>query len=102
LYDLLWSVGFKAPRSLFLDTEYDQQFDEFLFKDVGYDKLSKILMGLFISPYAATSLSEYFATGFTEFYMHPNEHDFFKKTSPQLYNKMQKINNEESLDNDYR
>ena len=102
LYDLLWALDFKAPKSVFLDPEYSEEFDEFLFKKVGYSKLSEIMMGLFVSPYAATSLSEYFATGFTEYYVHPNEHGFLKKTSPQLYNKIQKINNEESLDNEYR
>jgi len=102
LYDLLWSLGFKAPKSVFLEPEYNEEFDEFLFKNIGYNKLSKIMMGLFLSPYAATSLSEYFATGFTEFYLHPNDHSFLKKISPQLYSKIQKINNEESLDNEYK
>jgi len=98
LYNLLWSVGFKAPKRLFMDPEYDQEFDEFLLKDVGYDKLSKIARGLFINPYAPTALSEYFATGFTEFYMFPNEHTYLKQISPALYNKLEKINNIDFLD----
>lgn len=98
LYNLLWSVGFKAPKRLFMDPEYDQEFDEFLLKDVGYDKLSKIINGLFINSYAPTSLREYFATGFTEFYLHPNDHTFLKQVSPALYKKLEKINNIESLD----
>lgn len=98
LYNLLWSVGFKAPKRLFMDPEYDQEFDEFLLKDIGYEKLSKIVNGLFINSYAPTSLKEYFATGFTEFYMHPNEHTYLKQTAPALYNKLEKINNIDSLD----
>ena len=82
-----------------MDPEYDYEFDQFLLKDVGYDKLSKIVSGVFINPYAPTSLREYFATGFTEFYMNPNEHSFLKTTSPALYTKLEKINNIESIDN---
>ena len=81
-----------------MDPEYDYEFDQFLLKDVGYDKLSDVVNGIFISPYSPTSLREYFATGFTEFYMHPNNHGFLKKTSPALYSKLEKINNIESLD----
>ena len=69
--------------------------DEFLRKR---NHLSDVVNGIFISPYSPTSLREYFATGFTEFYMHPNNHGFLKKTSPALYSKLEKINNIESLD----
>jgi hypothetical protein len=99
LYNLLWSAGFKAPKKLFMNPEYDFDFDQFLLKDVGYEKLSKIVSGIFISPYAPTSLREYFATAFTEFYLNPNEHGFLKKIAPALYNKLEKINNVEALDN---
>ena len=88
LYNMLWNMGFKAPRDMFLDTEYDQEFDEFLHQDVGYDKLSEILKGVMVTPYAATSLREYFATGFTEFYLYPDSHDYLQKTSPELYRKL--------------
>ncbi len=72
LYNLLWSNNFKAPKKLFQQTEYDYEFDQFLYKDVGYAKLSNIVNGLFVSPYSPTSLREYFATGFTEFYLESN------------------------------
>jgi len=98
LYNLLWAAGYKAPKRLFMDPEYDYEFDEFLLKDIGYDKLSSIVSGLFISPYAPTSLREYFATGFTEFYLNPNEHTFLKQLTPALYNKLEKINNVDPLD----
>lgn len=88
LYDILWKMGFKASHSAFMNTEYDQIFDEFLHRDIGYDKLSEILKGVFITPYAATSLREYFATGFTEFYLYPDSHGYLKKISPELYKKL--------------
>ena len=64
LYEVLWNMGFKVPKEVFLDTEYSKEFDMFLLQDVGYDKLSEIGKGIFISPYVATSLREYFATAF--------------------------------------
>ena len=55
-------------------------------------------MGLFITPYAATSLKEYYATGFTEFYLDSN-HNFLQKVSLELYKKLLLIQDPEKLDN---
>ena len=99
LHDILWKMGYKIPKTVFMNPEYDQAFDEFLHQKVGYSKLSGVMNGIFISPYAATSLREYFATGFTEFYLHPNEHDFLQKVSPELYKKLAQLHNPEKLDN---
>ena len=98
LYDLLLSKGYRAPLSVFTNTEYDKEFDMFLYQKIGYDKLSDLMMGLFITPYAATSLREYYATGFTEFYLDSN-HNFFRKVSPELYKKLILIQDPEKLDN---
>lgn len=97
LHDILWASGFKAPLSLFMDSEYDQEFDDFLHKTVGYNQLSELIRGLFITPYAATSIAEYFATGFTEFYLDSN-HNFLNKVSPQLYGKLYMLQKPERLD----
>ena len=80
-----------------MDLEYNQEFDEFLYQTVGYDKLSAIVSGLFLTAYAPTSLREYFATGFTTYYMDPN-HAYFKKVSPALYEKINSLQDEETLD----
>ena len=82
-----------------MNPEYNQEFDLFLYEKVGYDKLSNIAQGIFINPYAATSLREYFATGFTEFYVHPDEHGFLKRVSPQLYKKLVSLHDPKKLDN---
>ena len=95
IYNVLWNMGFKPSEEDFLETEYDQDFDEYLHKDIGYDKLSEILKGIMVSPYAATSLREYFATGFTEFYLHPDSHSYLKKTSPELYKKLVQLHRTE-------
>jgi len=97
LYKILWEMGYKAPKMFFKNAEYDQEFDEFLKDKVGYDNLRKALQGIFINPYAATSLREYFATAFTDFYMDP-DHKFLKKVSPAVYDKLLMLHNEEKLD----
>ena len=97
LYNILWNTGFRAPKTFFLDTEFNQEFDDFLYKQIGYDKLAYLMSGIFISPYAATSLREYFATGFTEFYLDSN-HDFIKKTSPELFRKILMLQDPKNLD----
>jgi len=99
LHDTLWKMGLKAPISVFMDSEYNEEFDMFLYQKIGYDKLSPIMIGMFLTPYAATSLREYFATGFVEFFLHPETHDFFQKVSPELYKKLILLQNPEELDN---
>jgi len=99
LHDILWKSGFKAPKSFFSNIDYDKEFDDFLYKKIGYDKLAEFCKGLFITPYAATSLREYFATGFTDFFMQADDHQYLKKISPALYNKINLIYSEENIDN---
>ena len=88
LYHMLEKMGFNPRYGNFIETEYDEDFDKYLLHDIGYDKLSEILKGVMVTPYAATSLREYFATGFTEFYLYPDSHEYLKKTSPELYKKL--------------
>jgi hypothetical protein len=90
LRNILWQHDYKTQLNFFMDTEYDIEFDDFLLNKVGYDKLSILMQGLFISPYAATSLREYFATGFTDFFMEP-DHRLLRSISPILYKKIEKI-----------
>ena len=40
-----------------------KEFDNFLYKKIGYDKLSLLTSGLFLSPYSITTIREYFASG---------------------------------------
>lgn len=98
VHDMLWKIGYKIPSSVFMNPEYDQELDLFLYEKIGYDKLTTVVAGVFISPYAVTSLREYFATGFTEFYLHPDNHKFLEKISPELYRKLVLLQNPEELD----
>ena len=71
----------------YLNPEYDKKFDKFLYKTVGYDKLRHLVMGLYQSPYAATSLSEYWANGFEALFS-GEDPKYIKETCPQLYDKL--------------
>ena len=77
----------------FENPQYLKKFDFFLLKGVGYDIIESLTIGLFINPYAATSLREYFATGFEDYYL--NNGDYIRETSPQLYKVLEELNNME-------
>jgi len=97
LFFLLKNEGFNLELSYFLDPDFDSDFDNFLYMEVGYPLLSLMTVNLFYSPYGATSLREYFANGFESFFMKENI-DRLKKISPKLFSKLVKlldINNKE-------
>ena len=83
---------FKIDKRMFDNPEYDIKFDKVLYKQVGYDFLTAVSSNIFFSPYAATSLREYFANGFEAFYMR-EEVEKLKKVSPVLYTKIVELNN---------
>jgi len=83
LKSVLDSQGFTFPEKYYMDSEYSKSFDEFLSDGVGYPTLLNLTMGLFASPYGATSLREYFANGFEKYYL--GEANLVKQVSPVLY-----------------
>lgn len=87
MWKLLRDRGFDVDVKNFINVDYDKTFDEMLYKDFGYPLLSVITSGLFYSPYASTSLREYFANGFEAFFMKEKVSEL-KKISPSLYEKM--------------
>ena len=79
----LLSQKFKVPADFDIDVEYDRAIDDFLFRDVGYDALNQICVGIFPSAYACTSVSEYWAKGFEELFI--GETTDLKQMCPVLY-----------------
>jgi len=94
LYHLLTAEGFHIDPALYADTEYNKTFDEFLANEVGYPMLLTLTMGLFASPYGATSLQEYFANGFEKYILDSPQH--VRDISPVLYRKIEEIINDEA------
>ena len=87
LYFIVKGENYNVSTERFMNSEYDASFDDFLYKKVGYEALSSMSLGLFITPYAATSLREYFATGYVEYLMGDRSH--LMKVSPLLYKKIE-------------
>ena len=96
LYSILKSQGYDVTMEEFLKVNYDEDFDMFLYQDIGYEKLNSLVMGLFPGAYSVTSLGEYFAVGFERFYM--KEGKGLSKTCPVL---MKKIDLLDELANEY-
>lgn len=81
---------FDLDLSHFLNPSYEESFDSFLHQKVGYNLLSSISRDLFYSPYAATSVREYFANGFEAFFL--KEHlSHLKSVSPNLFKKLSQL-----------
>lgn len=91
LFHILKSHGYDVSPIAFGFTEYNANFDKFLSDTVGYPTLLTLTMGLFASPYAATSIQEYFANGFEKYFL--EDPWDLKKVSPVLYDKIEGITN---------
>lgn len=86
LFQIFKARGYQVSRNDFLNPDYDKSFDEFLYNDIGYETLGTMTNGLFISPYAATSLREYFANAFEEFFV--NDMKPVQDLTPEVYKKL--------------
>jgi len=85
----LQSEGYWVEDYDFDNLKYDEKFDIFLYKRVGRNMLRLATTGLFIRPYAAVSLREYFATGFEAYYL--GKQNTLEKISPILYDKITEL-----------
>ena len=79
-------ANYKLNYFDFLNLDYDKEFDDLLYKKIGYKKIENIAPTLFVRAYAATSLREYFATAFESYYL--KGANSVKDISPQVYNKI--------------
>ena len=94
LQSILEGEGFNLPEKYYLDTEYNENFDRYLSDLIGYPLLLNLTMGLFVSPYGATSLREYFANAFENYYL--DNAESVKDISPAAYQKIVTLHNEET------
>ena len=89
MLDILREVGYDIDMKSMLNSEYDAELDDFLYREVGYDKLAQLINGVFISPYSITSLREYWSKGFEEYTL-GNKLEL-QKISPILYKKLETV-----------
>ena len=92
LHSILAAEGYDTSLSAWITPEYSKKLDMFLSDVVGYPILLSLTMGLFVSPYGATSLQEYFANGFEKYFL--GEDQAVRKISPVLYSKIESIMND--------
>ena len=76
----------------FLNVDYNKDLDEYFYKEIGYDVLEQLAIDIFTNPYAATSLREYFASSFEEFYI--GKKVYLKELCPYIYNKLHALDEE--------
>jgi len=79
----------RANMVYFLNPSYDEQFDMYLYRDVGYETLRSLTSDLFYSPYAITALKEYWANGFENYFL--KDRGRLKDLSPALYHKIKTL-----------
>ena len=91
LANILVDKGYGTPPGFIYNSDYDKVIDDYLYEKVTYDTLWQLIPGIFPSPYAATSLREYWARGFEEFYM--GERNSLKKISTVLFSKLMQLHN---------
>ena len=89
LYDILNSYDYNPPSSIRTVFHYDEEIDMYFYKKVGYEAMWNLVNGLFPSPYSTTSLREYFAVGFEQYFM--GEKAMIKKYCPVLYSKIENL-----------
>jgi hypothetical protein len=97
LFHLLKNEGYDIDLDLFFSDDMLKEFDNFLYRIVGYDKISLLTAGLFISPYSITTVREYFATGMLDYLT--DDESYVKEISPTLYSKIKNI--KETIENGY-
>ncbi len=81
--------GYDIRNVNFFNTNYDKDFDSFLLNDIGYDKLRYFIDGLFLAPYSVTSLREYFARAFEEYFL--GNVDYLRRVCPYVYKKLHNL-----------
>ena len=79
-------------KSVWQEPNYSPKFDNHLYNNIGYDKLRAVSSQLFYSPYAITSLREYWANGFENYLL--GDRQRLKDLSPILYNKVINLYNQ--------
>ena len=90
LFYILKEEGYNIQLEDFLSLHYSYKFDMLLYETIGYPKLQALTMDLFLTPYSITSLKEYFATGFTQ-YFYGSQQQWLRQGCPYLFMKLRDL-----------
>lgn len=71
LYDILKEKGKNPPAEIITTVNYNEKVDNYFFHEIGYPVIGQMsaFAKLFTGPYSATSIREYFATGFDQYFL---------------------------------
>lgn len=72
----------------FYNVEYSPEFDEYLYIMIGYPVLTQLTSGIFVTPYGATSMREYFANCFEQYFAKRNFKEV-RTISPAVFKKIE-------------
>jgi len=89
LAQILKSQNIDIAGQDFVSAEYEEKFDDFLYLQIGYPLLRNLTSGLFMSPYAITSVREYFADAFEEYFL--RDPMAVKLIAPAVYYKIEEL-----------
>ena len=89
LESILRNEGYDTSQQDFSNLDWNSEFDDFLNKEIGYVMLNTLSRGLFVSAYGATSLREYFANCFEEYYI--GDKKYLQTISPSVYNTLSNL-----------
>ena len=89
LYSILKTHKYNIDPIFKTRPEFNKEIDQYLYKVVGYEMLNTLTIGLFPSAYASTSMSEYFATGFEDYFI--GDRKGLKKDCPVLFSKLEQL-----------
>lgn len=95
LQRVLKYLGIQTSQYDFNNISYDEGFDKFLYKEIGYEKLNNLSIGIYLSPYSMTSIREYFARGFEEYFL--GDRSYLRKVCPYIYSKITSLEDDKDL-----
>ena len=92
LKSILSFEGYNVDDYNFFNLEYEESFDDFLHKEIGYERLFNLTNGLFLAPYSITSIREYFARAVEEFYL--GDRIYLRNICPYINKKLLSLDEE--------
>jgi hypothetical protein len=72
-------------------SEYNEDFENYLYNDLGYNVILSHSINLFLSPHSISSLKEYFTIGFEYYFGIKNQKENIKTFCPVLYKKLKEL-----------
>tara|TARA_B100000900_G_C20530468_1_gene696094 strand:+ start:570 stop:1271 length:702 start_codon:yes stop_codon:yes gene_type:complete len=93
LFHKIKSAGYDISDIDFMNSEFQTDLDDFLYREIGYDNLNYLINGIFVNPYAATSINEYFSSGVEKYFLNADDRQRLRSFSPELTKKIEELIN---------